>query len=211
MKSNLYIIVKHGWSYIAYALLALIIFMLLGMKTLAFLAFVTLGLFIYLFRNPERELSTFGKESIVSPVDGVVTQIVTLEDDKEYAYRVDIVSSYLDVSLLRVPMNSTLETMQIRKGTRVSQESKLFHDLNESCEMIFVNDDMEKIKVVHTLTQSFVPFVVDVIKGEKLHQTSRYGFMAAGLTSIYLPNNVRVNVNLMNELKASETLIGYFS
>jgi phosphatidylserine decarboxylase len=210
MKNNLFVIIKNGWSYLAYAFVAFVIFKLLDMDMFATLAFLAGVLFIYLFRNPERELSTFGKNSIVSPVDGTVTNIVELED-ANYAYRVDIVTSYLDVSVLRVPLTGALKSIQMRNGTRVSSESKLFNDLNERCELVFVNENANKIKVVHTLSQSFAPLSIDIIKSQNVVQTARYGFMLTGVTSIYLPNNVRLNIDVANELKASETLLGYFS
>ncbi len=210
MKSNLFIIVKNGWSYLAYAVVAFFIFTFLDIEFLAFLSFLAVVGFIYIFRNPERELPTFEKKSILSPVDGTVTQILTLEES-DFAYRVDILTSYRDVSVLRAPITATLKSLEMTHGTRVSQNSKLFTDLNEKCELVFVNDDLNEVKVVHRLTQSFTPLSVDIIKAQNVYQTARYGFMLSGITSIYLPNNVRLNVNVANELKASESLIGYFS
>lgn len=46
---------------------------------------------------------------------------------------------------------------------------------------------------------------------ESLKQASRYGFISNATTTIYLPQNFRVNVAVGSELKGSETLIGYFS
>jgi phosphatidylserine decarboxylase len=210
MKNNLFVIIKNGWSYLAYSVGAFFVFKLLDLDMLATLAFAMGILFIYLFRNPERELSIFGKNSIVSPVDGNVTQIIEL-DDEEYAYRVDIQSSFSDVSVLRIPLTGKVQTVQLRCGTRLSSESKLFNDLNESCELVFINEYSNKIKVVHTLSQSFAPLCIDIISSQNVIQTARYGFMLSGVTSIYLPSNVRLNVNVANELKASQTLLGYFS
>jgi len=210
MKNNLFVIIRNGWDYLAYSIVAFVVFRLLDLDILSVLAFLTGVLFVYLFRNPERELSIYGKNSIVSPVDGTVTKIIELEDS-EYSYRVDILTSYFDVSVLRIPVTGTLQSVQMTNGTRASSESKLFDDLNERCELVFVNEDTKKVKVVHTLSQSFAPLTIDIIKSQKVVQTARYGFMLTGITSIYLPSNVRLNVDVANELKASQTLIGYFS
>lgn len=210
MKNNLFIISNYGWGYVAAATVLTIVFSLLDCSFLAFISLLVTFVFLYLFRNPERELSIFDKNSILSPVDGVVSKISEL-DDPEYSYRVDIASSYLDISILRIPMSSKVESLQVRHGTRVSLKSKLFKDLNEQCEVVFVDEKGHRMKIVHTLTECFVPLMIDIIKSQPVHQTVRYGYMGKGVTSLYLPHNVRLNINLANELKASESLLGYFS
>jgi len=210
MRNNLFIIAKSGWKYIFYALLVSFVFAVLDLELLSFIAFVAAFAFGYLFRNPERELPFFQANSLVAPSDGVVISVDEVED-KEYAYKIDIESSYFDVSILRVPMNAKLESITITNGTRVGKKSKLFYDLNEFAELVFVDENSNKIKVVHRLKQSFAPLDIDIIKAQELMQTARYGVMINGITSIYLPNNFRLNLNVGNEVKASETLVGYFS
>ena len=117
----------------------------------------------------------------------------------------------MDVSLLRSPINATIESLQLYNGTRVSKTSKHLETLNENVEITFVDKKNHKIKVKHTLTQSFAPLMLDVMESQRLLKSSRYGVMVCGVTSIYLPSNVRVNVNLASEVKASQTLIGFLS
>jgi len=208
MRSNLFIIAQSGWKYVGFSLSFFLVFMILDLEFLAFLSFLFALVSVFVFRNPERELLSFEEKSILSPVDGVVSAITQL-DDSEYGYRIDVQSSYIDVSLLRAPINASVESLKYHKGTRTSKNSKLFETLNENVEIIFVNNNKQKVKVKHTLSQSFAPLNVDIINSQTLLKTSRYGVMLCGLTSIYLPSHVRVNVNLANEIKASQTLIGH--
>lgn len=210
MRSNLFIIAQSGWNYVIGSLSLFILFMLFDFDLLAFLAFLSTVVFLYVFRNPERELLSFEEESILSPVDGVVSAITELENS-EYVYRIDIQSSYLDVSLLRSPLNAHVDSLEHYKGTRVSKESHLSENLNENVEIVFSDKKSNKIKVKHTLTQSFAPLQIDILDSQTLLKSSRYGLMLCGVTSIYLPANVRVNVNLANEVKASQTLIAFLS
>lgn len=210
MKNNLFIIAKSGWNYVVTAFSLFILFMILDCDLLAFVALLLTAAFIYAFRNPERELLSFEDESILSPVDGVVTAITELEDS-EYAYRVDIESGYLDVSLLRVPIQATVEVIEYRRGSRLSKKSNLAEKLNENVEIIFMNKKGSKVKVKHTLTQSFAPLAIDISESQTVLKSARYGVMLSGITSIYLPADVRLNINIANELKASETLVGFFS
>jgi phosphatidylserine decarboxylase len=78
-------------------------------------------------------------------------------------------------------------------------------------ELVFEDSNKNRIKVVHRVKQSFAPLYLDVIELQNLRQTSRYGMMINGVTTLYFPSNFRVNVNVGNELKASESLMGYFS
>ncbi|WP_457746537.1 phosphatidylserine decarboxylase [Sulfurimonas sp.] len=210
MRNNLFIIAKSGWKYIFYALLASVVFTVLDLEILSFLSFLAAGAVAYFFRNPERGLPFFQANALVSPCDGVIVSVDDVED-KEYAYKVDIESSYFDVSILRIPMNAKLSSIALTHGTRVGKKSKLFYDLNEFAELNFIDENGNKIKVVHRLKQSFAPLEIDIVKAQELMQTARYGVMINGVTSIYLPHNFRLNLNVGNEVKASETLVGYFS
>ena len=210
MRANLLPVAQEGWKYIASTFAFLILFFLLDLDLLSFLTSLLLLTFIYSFRNPERQLPMFEKLSVVSPCDGVVKAIVELENS-EYAYRVDIESSNLDVGILRTPLNARLESIIKYNGSRVPKNSKLFNSINENVELLFIDENHNKLKIVHTLKQSYAPLFIDIIKDQNLQQTARYGLMLNGVTSIYLPNNFRLNVNVDNELKASESLMGYFS
>jgi len=176
MRNNLFIIAKSGWKYIAYAVAASIVFSILDMDLLAFFAFLAAISFVYLFRNPERVMPFYQQKSLVSPCDGVVTAIEQLEGS-DYAYRLDIESSYFDVGVLRVPMHAKVEEIVIVKGARVAKNSKLFPLLNEYAAITFCDDSDNSVKVLHRLKQSLAP----------------------------------LNLNVGQELKGSETLIGYFS
>ena len=152
----------------------------------------------------------FQPNSVVAPTDGVVTTIQQLEDS-EYAYKIDIESSYFNIGVLRFPMDTKVETVTVVKGSRVAKNSKLFPLLNEYAELVFVDNAENRVKVIHRLKQSFAPIDIDLVKNQELMQRTRYGTMVNGVTSIYLKSNFRVNVSVGQETSASETLIGYFS
>lgn len=209
MKNNLLPIAKEGWKYLAASLFAMLLFTLLHLDFLQFFAFLATLFFIFVFRNPERQTLIYQKESVISPVDGTVILIEELTDD-EYAYKVEIDSSCLNVSLLRVPFNSTLESVELYRGTRLSPASSLSKSLNENAMLIFSNNN-NKIKVTHFLKQSFKGIDLDVVKMQTLQQGARYGLMINGVTTLYLPHNFRLNISLGGEVVACESLLGYFT
>ncbi len=210
MQNNLFIIAKSGWRYIAYAVAAFILFSILDLEFLAFVSFVGILIFFYLYRNPERQIPFYQQNSLIAPADGAITAIEELQDS-EYTYRVDVESSYLNVAVLRVPMNAKVVSVNIVKGSRVGKNSKLFALLNEYAELFLVDNANNGVKIVHREKRSFAPLDIDLVKEEELMQGVRYGVMINGVTSLYLKSNFRLNVSVGEELKASETLIGYFS
>lgn len=108
-------------------------------------------------------------------------------------------------------MNSTLKSFTLKHGARLSQFETLAKNINENSQLIFEDVNSNKVKVSHMLKQSFDGIKIGVIENQQLSQASRYGVMINGVTTIYLPQNFRLNISIGNELKASETLIGYFS
>lgn len=212
MRSNLLPIAREGWSYLAGSIASFVVFTLFDLDLLQFFAFLTTLFFIFIFRNPERQNMLYQKNSVVSPVDGVVSSIEEIEGKGRYAYRVEIDGSYLNVALLRVPFSSTLEELKLQRGARLSSFKSLSKSINENAELIFSDtQSSNKMKLVHRLKQSIKGIDIDVAKGQNLLQGSRYGLVVNGITELYLPHNFRLNIDVGNELKASESLIGYFT
>ena len=210
MKSNLFPVAKEGWKFIGYAVLAGFIFSMLDLGVFEFFSFVAVVFFIFVFRNPEREAPPFQSDSVVSPVDGVVLSMEELRDP-EYAYKITIDSNYLNVSLLRAPLGASVKSLNIKKGARLQKSSELLKKLNSQTEIVFEDYQANKLKVEHILKRSFDEIRLDIIENQEIRQGVRYGIMVNGMTVIYLPQNFRLNITVGNELKASESLIGYFS
>jgi phosphatidylserine decarboxylase len=211
MKNNLLPIAKEGWNYLIGSVALLLVFAFFDLDFLEFLAFLSTLFFIFVFRNPERQNMLYQENSVVSPVDGTVVSIEELHEKSGSGFKVEIDSTYLNVSLLRIPFTSTLEHVEMKKGARLSPLSPLSSSINENTELVF--SDMKssnKIKVLHKLKQSFKSIDIDIQESQSLMQGARYGLMVNGVTTIYLPHNFRLNVGIGSELVASETLIGYF-
>ena len=210
MNKNLFPVAKEGWNYIGYCIGASIIFFILGLDFLTFLFFALAMFLVFIFRNPERELANFENLSVLSPIDGKVLAIDEIKDS-DYAYKLTINNSFLDVSILRVPMTSDVSLVKKENGTRLGFDEELSEKINENTILVFQDDKKNKLKLVHRLKQSFCPIEIGLIESKKFNQSSRYGVMVNGITTIYLPQNFRLNVSVLDEVKASETLIGYFS
>jgi phosphatidylserine decarboxylase len=210
MNNNLFIVAKYGSSYVAYSALAFVVFYIFGFEFLATVAFFVILYFVAIFRNPERELQVFESSSIIAPCDGVVSSIEELEDD-EYRYKIEIEGSITDVGILRSPVNGKVANAVLTKGTKLSKRSKLFNELNEALSIEFIDEKQNSIKVEHRSKQSFVPIFSDLKESQEIIKSIRYGFATNCVTTIYLKNNVRLNVQLAQQVRAAESLIANFS
>lgn len=210
MNKNLFPIAKEGVLFILVGFFTLLLFLILELKFLLFIGLLTLIFLIFSFRNPERLVPEFSDLSVLAISDGVVNSIEEI-DDTEYAYKIEIESSFLDVGILRAPFDATLIKSLYKNGAKVSKISELNLDLNEMLELTFQDYKKNKLKVVHRVKQSFSSIYCDLSSSQKIRQASRYGLMINGVTTIYLPHNFRVNVHVGDEIKSSESLMGYFS
>ena len=209
MKSNLFPISQVGLKYMAYSFAFFTLFVIFDFDFFAFVSFVFIFVFAYIYRNPERELQIFEKNSFLAPVDGEVIAIDEIEDG-DYGYKVVINNSYLDVAVLRAPFDAKLESVSIHKGARLPLVSSLAQNLNENVALIFSHVNTSKVKIKHTLKQSITSFDINVQESDFIHQTARYGTMPNGVSEIYIPRNFRLNINIGTKLRACETLMGYF-
>jgi len=209
MNSNLFPIAKEGWNYILISFSLFFFSYLFELTLLCVVFFVLTLFFVYSFRNPEREITNYSDGSILSPCDGIVASIVELENT-QYSYKIEVENSFFDIGILRAPMDSTVDSIVKYNGSRVSSKSPLYKDLNEYAELVFKNEN-NSLRIIHRLKRSFAPLFIHSQKNMKLKQSERYAFMANGVTAIYLSNNFRINVKIGDKVKASESLIGYFS
>lgn len=211
MKNNLYPVAKEGFKYIFAAVILFFVFHFISFVFLEFLSFLAILFFIYIFRNPERISQNYEVKSVSSPVDGTITTIEEI-DEEGYKYKVVIDSSYLDISLLRAPMSAKVIYTKKQNGSRLSQKfSSIAEKLNSFAIIVFENTTGDKIKVKHILKQSFEEIGLYTQESKSLLQGFRYGSMVYGTTTIYLPANFRLNVQVGSEVTASDTLMGYFS
>ncbi|MCW9026820.1 MAG: phosphatidylserine decarboxylase [Thiovulaceae bacterium] len=207
MNNNLFPISKEGWSYIGYSV---VLFLLLGFLDLDFLQFFTFLLiifFIYVYRNPERQMPAFEKGGITSPVDGKIVDVTN--DDN--AINITLESSYNDVSVLRVPIESVVSEIKEQKGASLSKNSLKAKILNEKLSISFKDSKERVVKVSHTSNLSFSHISHDLINSQKLIQGSRYGVMPKGISIISLPKGSKINVQIGNEIRACESVIAYLS
>ena len=213
MNNNTFFIAKEATRYIGISLFFALLFLLLDWELLAFLVTIKAFVFAYMFRNPERVTTHFQNKNIVSVCDGTVKSIENIESSEFFsgsAIKIEIETSYFDTSYLRAPFDAKVSDLVHLSGAQLALNTPLSHKINEHMRVKFSNDT--DVLFVESFSQnSFEPLRVYIENEKTIKATSRIGFMLRGITTIYLPSSARTSLHVGDEIKASESLIGYFS
>ncbi len=211
MQNNVLPLSKEGWNNISYAIATFILLVVFDFEFISYIFLALVAVLLFIYRNPERELASLEDSNLLSLVDGKVIGVEDI-DDEYYAKKIVIESGYSDIGVLRVPMNSTLVSFEEFKGSKLSSNAlNLVNKLNENTTLVFEVKDLYKIRVEHSLRDSINNISINIASSDTVVAGSRYGYMLNGITTIYLPKEVELNVSSGVELSASQTIIGHLS
>lgn len=182
-------------------------------------AFVTLwltvvfvALFIYtlaFFRDPER-VSPADADSVVAAADGVVADIMEIEEDevvKTTMKRVGIFLSVFDVHTNRAPLAGRVIYRQHKEGLCLDARSPECSGKNES--MTWGFESPRATLVVKQLTGAIARRIVGWSKvGDELQKGERFGMIRFGSrTEVYLPMDATVTVKIGDRVVGGATVI----
>lgn len=193
---------------IVFALVLLFINPVLSLIGIGFIIFV-----IYFFRDPNREI-TEGESIVLSPADGIITNIFEIKEDKFIkgnSICISIFMSPLDVHINRSPIQGIIEYVEYKKGRFIMATKPESHEVNEK-NYIGISDGKIKVLVVQIagiLARRIVNWSEinqNVKKGEKLGMIK----FSSG-TQIIIPNGIELNVKKGDKVISGETIIGRYS
>lgn len=174
-----------------------VIFLLLIAYTFAF------------FRDPER-ITPAEPEAVVAAADGVVADIVEIEETdvvKAKMKRVGIFLSVFDVHTNRAPIEGRITYREHREGLCLDARSPDCSDKNESMTWAFQNP--RATLVVKQLTGAIARRIVGWSQvGEELKKGERFGMIRFGSrTEVYLPLDATVVVKIGDRVSGGATVI----
>ena len=202
-----------GIIYVSAALC--ILFALLGFLFL-FLVFLLLtAFFVLFFRDPERELPTLEPGSVICPADGKIIDISeTLEDDylKRNTRRISIFLSIFDCHINRFPISGKVVGTTYYPG-----EFKMAFkgDSSEANERLLTLIECENgVRVVIVQVAGFLARrIVSRAKfGDELEIGEKFGMIKFGSrVDVYLPEDVKVGVEVGQKVVAGRTIIAWLT
>jgi phosphatidylserine decarboxylase len=176
------------------------------------LSLVFLALILYtfaFFRDPERVVPT-DPAAVVAAADGIVTDIVEIEEPdslKSRAQRVGIFLSVFDVHTNRAPIDGRVVYRQHRKGLFLDARRPECSEKNESMTWAFQNPRVTI--VVRQLTGAIARRIVGWAQvGDELKKGERFGMIRFGSrTEVYLPLTATVLVKVGDRVAGGSTVI----
>jgi phosphatidylserine decarboxylase len=174
-----------------------LVFVLLILYTLAF------------FRDPDR-VAPSEAAAVVAAADGVVADIVEIEENdvlKSQARRVGIFLSVFDVHTNRAPIDGRVTYRERRRGLFLDARQPECSEKNESMTWAFQNPRVTI--VVRQLTGAIARRIVGWAQvGDELKKGERFGMIRFGSrTEVYLPLTATVLVQVGDRVAGGLTVI----
>ncbi|MEY2479221.1 MAG: phosphatidylserine decarboxylase [Verrucomicrobiota bacterium] len=161
------------------------------------------------FRDPDRDVP-LDENAIVAAADGVVADIVDLDEPevlKAKTRRVGIFLSVFDVHTNRAPIAGRVSFRQHRHGLCLDARNRECSEKNESMTWAFVNP--RATIVVRQLTGAIARRIVAWSEvGDELKKGERFGMIRFGSrTEVYLPLDATVLVKVGDHVAGGSTII----
>ncbi|MCL2742155.1 MAG: phosphatidylserine decarboxylase family protein [Oscillospiraceae bacterium] len=165
------------------------------------------------FRNPRRVAPKEGK-AFVSPADGKVMGVETVDGEDfvgDGATRVSIFLSVFNVHVNRVPVAGVVRHVGYRKGRFLPAYRKDASNFNERGTIHVEGDDGFRV-VVHQVTGLIARRVVRWVKeGDRLERGERFGLIRFGsCTEVIVPAGASVCVKPGDKVKGAKTVLGRY-
>jgi len=192
----------------------LFIYLLTNLSILPIIAGISSLLLVFslnFFRDPDRKIPE-GDNIIISPADGKVTVVTTINDPEvgENSKLVSIFLNVFDVHANRVPISGKVISSSRKDGQFVSAFRHDAVDVNEQTTILLdTSIGVVKVKQIAGLIARRILCYAKV--GEKMSKGDRLGFIMFGSrTDIILPSSVDVLVEVGKRVVGTETIIGNY-
>jgi len=204
-------IVLEGFIFILPLLVLTVIFISVGIKSLAVL-FLVLTLFVTnFFRNPERTIPT-DTNAVVSPADGRVLKIEDVEGNgliTGKCKKVSIFMNVFNVHVNRTPYTGTVKTIRYEEGKFFNASLDKASSLNEQNSVLVQTSDGREILTVQIAGLVARRIVCWVKEGMNIERGERFGLIRFGSRlEVFMPVDTEILVSVGDKVRAGETKIG---
>ena len=202
---------KEGYRFLVIAAVITFVLMLIS-KLLGLLAFIITIWVYYFFRDPER-FSINNDNYLVSPADGVISQIIETNgpaelglDGKKFT-RVSIFMNVFNCHVNRSPVSGKVTQIFYKAGKFLNASLDKASEDNERNYIRFKNLNGEQIVVVQIAGMIARRIVCDIKEGDMLNQGDRFGIIRFGSRVDIYFQNYNLLVKKGQNTVAGETLL----
>jgi phosphatidylserine decarboxylase len=194
---------------IYYGLAFVAVAVLVGWLTLPALAAVPLLLaafFLWFFRDPEREIPA-AQGAIVSPADGMVTEISVIEENGEARTRISIFLNIFNVHVNRSPVAGVITDVKYRKGKFGNAMGAISAEENEQ-NVVTVEGDAGTVvfKQIAGLLARRIVFTKKI--GDPVARGERVGLIKFGSrTDVLFAGEAEMKVQVGDHVKGGSSVL----
>ena len=202
---------KEGYRFLAIAAIVTFILLLISnfFGTISFI--VTIWVY-YFFRDPER-FSINDKNYLLSPADGVISQItevngpVELGLEKRKFKRVSIFMNIFDCHVNRIPSDGKIIQIYYKPGQYINASLDKASEKNERNYVKIKSSEGEEIVLVQIAGLIARRIVCDVKENEEIKQGDKFGMIRFGSRVDLYFENYQLMVRQNQKTVAGETII----
>ena len=187
-------------------LFLLVIFFYFIYKPL-FLIFLILLIFtFYFFRDPERVVP-LGDDILVSPADGLITNISEYKEGKKSYTKVSIFLSVFNVHIQRLPLSGQITKIDYIEGKFINATLDKASEDNERLRLTLKSGS--NVIYITQIAGLIARRIICYLKtNEKVNQGDRYGIIKFGSrVDIEFPNSYNLLVSIGQQCIGGETII----
>ena len=175
-------------------------------KPFFIISLVLLIFTFYFFRDPERVVP-LGDDILVSPADGLITNISETKEGKKNYTKVSIFLSIFNVHIQRLPISGVITKVDYIEGKFINATLDKASDENERLKITIKNSN--NLIYVTQIAGLIARRIVNYVKpNENVNQGERYGIIKFGSrVDIEFPNNFKILVNEGQQCIGGETVI----
>ena len=187
-------------------LFLLVVFFYFIYKPLFILSLILLIFTFYFFRDPERVVP-IGDDILVSPADGLITNITETKEGKKTYIKVSIFLSIFNVHIQRLPISGEVTKVDYIEGKFINATLDKASEENERLKITIKNGN--NLIYVTQIAGLIARRIVNYVKpNENINQGDRYGIIKFGSrVDIEFPNNFKLLVNEGQQSIGGETII----
>ena len=187
-------------------LFLLVVFFYFIYKPIFILSLILLIFTFYFFRDPERVVP-IGDDILVSPADGLITNITETKEGKKTYIKVSIFLSIFNVHIQRLPISGEVTKVDYIEGKFINATLDKASEENERLKITIKNGN--NLIYVTQIAGLIARRIVNYVKpNENINQGDRYGIIKFGSrVDIEFPNNFKLLVNEGQQCIGGETII----
>ena len=202
---------KEGHKFVTISLIITFVFLLIS-KILGLIGLVITIWVFYFFRDPDR-YSIQDNNYLVSPADGIISQITEVEGPKELNMeskkftRISVFMNVFDCHVNRLPVECTVKDMFYKPGKFLNASLDKASEENERNYLKILsqsNDEMALVQIAGLVARRIV---VSCSKEQSYKQGDRFGLIRFGSrVDLYIPKNFKILAKKGQAVTAGESL-----